>query len=65
MLGIWQEYTAYPAVSIRRRVGAVEEVVFTSSRSKSICPATLEWALICNEIKPQNNITQSNVMTFI
>lgn len=39
----------YPAVSIRRRAGSVEEDFFTSSRSKSICAATLGWALICND----------------
>lgn len=41
---------AYPAMSMRRMVGSVEVVLFTSSRSKSICAATLGWALICKKI---------------
>lgn len=33
-----------PAVSIRRRVGVVDDELFTPSTSWSICAATLEWA---------------------
>lgn len=39
--------TTYPAMSMRRSVGSVEGVLFTSSRSNSICAATLAWALTC------------------
>ena len=36
-------------MSIRIRVDSVEEDFFTSSRSQSICPATLGWAWICKQ----------------
>jgi hypothetical protein len=41
---------------MRRRVGSVEVVLFTSSRSKIICAATLGWALTCNKRETYNHI---------